>query len=230
MFQPSSKRHMETIGEADESDEFATRVPKRVLNAGSGAYAARRLHPTFVRGAWQETRIDIDPQAKPDFVASITDMRSSIASRSVDAVWSSHALEHLYPHEVPLALAEFKRVLKLDGFALVTLPDLEAVASLLLSHGLDHVAYTSPAGPITPLDMLFGHAASVSRGQHYMAHKTGFTCASLGQRFVDAGFSVVHIKRVGFDLWALGLMQEADQVTIQRLLDAAGLDLSEQAS
>jgi len=200
---------------------------KRVLNAGSGSYAAHKLHPVFAREVWQEIRLDVDPQAKPDVVSSITDMRSSVAPQSFDAIWSSHSLEHLYAHEVPLALAEFKRVLKPDGFALITSPDLEAVASLILDHGLDHVAYTSPAGPITPHDMLFGHSASVTRGQLYMAHKTGFTCASLGRRFIDAGFPVVLVKREGLNLWALGLMQDADQTSIQHKLNAAGLDLCE---
>ena len=200
---------------------------KRVLNAGSGSYAPHKLHPVFAREVWQEIRLDVDPQAKPDVVSSITDMRSSVAPQSFDAIWSSHSLEHLYAHEVPLALAEFKRVLKPDGFALITSPDLEAVASLILDHGLDHVAYTSPAGPITPHDMLFGHSASVTRGQLYMAHKTGFTCASLGRRFIDAGFPVVLVKREGLNLWALGLMQDADQTSIQHKLNAAGLDLCE---
>jgi len=200
---------------------------KRVLNAGSGPYSARKLHPVFMREAWREIRIDIDPQAKPDMVASITDMRS-IASRSFDAIWSSHTLEHLYAHEVPIALAELRRVLKSDGFALITSPDLEAAASLILDHGLDHVAYTSPAGPITPLDVLFGHSASIARGHHYMAHKTGFTCASLGQRFVDAGFPTVLVKQAGLDLWVLGLMPEADQAGIQSQLTTVGLDFSEQ--
>jgi hypothetical protein len=215
----------ETVGSAVKS----TKSLKRVLNAGSGSYAARKLHPIFAREAWQEIRIDIDPQAKPDMVSSITDMKSSFGPQNFDAIWSSHTLEHLYAHEVPFALAEFKRVLKPDGFALVTSPDLEAVASLIVEHGLDHVAYTSPAGPITPLDMLFGHSASITRGHLYMAHKTGFTCASLGRSFVDAGFPIVLVKREGLDLWVLGLMQKADQASIQRKLLAAGLDLSEQA-
>jgi hypothetical protein len=106
---------------------------------------------------------------------------------------------------------------------------LEAVASLIFDAGLDHVAYTSPAGPITPLDMLFGHSDSIARGQSFMAHKTGFTCASLGRRFVAAGFPTTLVKRHGLDLWALGLMQQTDQASIQRKLVAAGLDLSEQA-
>jgi hypothetical protein len=77
--------------------------------------------------------------------------------------------------------------------------------------------------------MLFGHSESIARGHPYMAHKTGFTCVSLGQRLLDAGFPVAVVKREGFDLWALALMQEADQASIQRKLLAAGLDIFEQA-
>ena len=219
---------MERINDGASLSDAQTNSRKRVLNAGSGPNTARKLHQLFARAAWEEIRVDIDPQSKPDIVASITDMRSLCATRSFDAIWSSHTLEHLYAHEVPSALAEFKRILKPDGFALITSPDLEAVASLILDQGLDRVAYTSPAGPITPLDMLFGHSASITRGQLYMAHKTGFTCASLGRRFVDAGFPIVLVKREGFDLWALGLMQEANQASIQRQLVAVGLDLSVQ--
>jgi predicted SAM-dependent methyltransferase len=46
---------------------------------------------------------------------------SALATGSVDAVVSSHNMEHLYPHEVPLALAEFVRVLKPDWRALAVL-------------------------------------------------------------------------------------------------------------
>jgi SAM-dependent methyltransferase len=202
---------------------------KRVLNAGSGSSNARALHPVFAQEAWEEIRIDIDPESKPDIVASITDLRTSCAAQSFDAIWASHILEHLYAYEVASAFAEFKRTLKPDGFALVTLPDLETIASLILDYGLDHVAYTSPAGPITPFDMLFGHSGSIAHGHIYMAHKTGFTCASLGQHFVDAGFPIAVVKRQGFDLWALGLMNEADQSNIQRELRANGLDMFDSA-
>jgi len=61
---------------------------------------------------------------QPDIVCSITDM-SPVAADSVDAVWSSHNLEHLQRHEVPVALAEFLRVLKPAGLLLLTLPDLQ---------------------------------------------------------------------------------------------------------
>ena len=148
---------------------------KRVLNAGSGPQTARSVPRIFARDDWEEVRIDVDVRAKPDLVASITDMTTVIAAQSFDAVWASHVLEHLYAYQVPSALAEFYRILHPTGFALITSPDLEAIASAILQRGLDHVAYTSPAGAITPLDMLFGHSPSIARGQIHMADRSGFT-------------------------------------------------------
>lgn len=98
---------------------------RRVLNAGSGPRSSGQLHRLFRGGSWREFRIDIDPHTSPDAVGSITDMKGQAPSRAFDAVWSSHSLEHLHTYEVPLALAEFRRVLKPDGFALITSPDLE---------------------------------------------------------------------------------------------------------
>ena len=53
----------------------------------------------------------------------MTEMESVMDS-SVDAVYSSHNIEHPFPHEVPIALAELYRVLKPDRFVLLTRPDL----------------------------------------------------------------------------------------------------------
>ncbi len=202
---------------------------RRVLNAGSGPPSNRHLHPIFTKGDWDEIRLDIDPQAAAHLTGSIVDMSGLIAAQSFDAVWSSHSLEHLYAHEVPRALSEFFRILKPDGFALVSSPDLETVAALVAAQGLDHPAYMSPAGPITPLDMLFGHTASIARGLTSMAHNTGFTCASLGNALAQAGFAMVLVKRDRFDLWALALMQDADKKAIQQNLKTYGLDLLDEA-
>jgi len=197
-----------------------------VLNAGAGHRSSRQLHPVFRSAQWRETRFDIDPATAPDITGSITDMRATAASGSYDAVWSSHSLEHLHAHDVPLALAEFRRVLKPRGYAIITSPDLEAVATLLLERGLDCVAYVSPSGPITPRDMLFGHGDSIAQGRHAMAHRTGFTCASLGALLLEAGFPVVMGKRERFDLWMVALMDNADRAEIESELKAAGLDIS----
>jgi SAM-dependent methyltransferase len=197
----------------------------RVLNAGSGPPSARQLHPVFSRNSWAEIRLDIDPLVKPDLVGSVADMVQMVPSATFDAVWSSHSLEHLRAHEVPQALSEFHRVLKPDGFALITSPDLETVASLILDRGLDALVYTSPMGPITPHDMLFGHTDSIERGKVFMAHNTGFTSSTLGKLLVDAGFATSLIRRERLDLWALALMPEAKMAAIQDELAAAGLDM-----
>lgn len=128
---------------------------------------------------------------------------SPVATESVDAIWSSHNLEHLQRHEVPTALAEFLRVLKLRGFLLLTLPDLQQVARLVVEDRLEDRAYTSLSGPITPLDMIFGHTASLARGNQHMAHRTGFTARTLQKLLIEAGFVEVTLRRGGsFDLWA----------------------------
>ena len=89
---------------------------------------------------------------------------SECPAASVDAIWSAHNLEHLSAHEVPLALNEFLRVLKPGGWALITFPDLQQVAEFIVADKLEDVAYESPAGPITPLDCVFGLGTGDLRG------------------------------------------------------------------
>ena len=66
-------------------------------------------------------------------------------------IFSSHNIEHVYAYQVPGMLREFLRVLKPDGIV-VTCPNLQAVAKLVVKDGLTDTAYVSPMGPITPQD------------------------------------------------------------------------------
>ncbi|HEX3882042.1 MAG TPA: methyltransferase domain-containing protein [Stellaceae bacterium] len=211
---------MGASGEDEESGFFAAEVPaaaegagpraetpgeagrqRLVLNVGCGYPPRTRLHPVFQTDEWRELRLDIDPAVKPDICCSMTEM-TPVATDSVDAVWSSHNLEHLHRHEVPLALREFCRVLRPGGMLLLTLPDLQRVAELVAADTLEEAAYMSPSGPITPLDMIFGHTASLAQGRVYMAHKTGFTATSLQRLLGEAGFAAIEMRRSPFDLWA----------------------------
>jgi predicted SAM-dependent methyltransferase len=199
---------------------------RRVLNAGSGPKSIRKLNAVFDPASWQEIRMDLDPTVEPDVIGSMTDMRAHFDAQSFDAIWSSHSLEHLYSHEIPIALSEFRRVVRVDGFALITCPDLETVMTLFLEHGSDHVVYQSAAGAITPLDMMFGHSLSIASGNVHMAHRSGLTSERLGELLLRAGFAEVITKRQNFDLWALAVMERADRDVIGSRLRAAGLDLS----
>jgi predicted SAM-dependent methyltransferase len=174
---------------------------KIVLNVGCGYPARQNLHPLFQGPEWREVRLDINPSVNPDFVCSMTDMQP-VESGSIDAVWSSHNLEHLYRHEVPVALAEFIRVLRPGGHLLLTLPDLQKIAELVAQDGLEDEAYVSPSGPITPLDMIYGHTPSLARGNRHMAHKTGFTARTLQTLLINTGFAEVTLQRERFALWA----------------------------
>lgn len=206
--------------------EPAASKTRSVLNAGCGPRSIRRVASLFDPERWTETRIDVDRSVEPDVIGSITDMNRHFRSGRFDAIWSSHSLEHLHAHEIPLAMKEFHRVLKPDGFAVVTCPDLEMVMTLFLQHGPDHVVYQSPAGPITPLDMMFGHAQSIAAGNLHMAHRSGFTADRLGDLMVEAGFAEVITKRSGVDLWALALRERANRKAAMDQLTAFGVDMS----
>ncbi len=174
-----------------------------VLHVGCGAANPAKLPAAFFPAtAWREVRLDIDPGVLPDIEASITAM-PMVADASVDAVWSAHNLEHLAAHEVPMALAEFLRVLRPGGFALMTMPDLQQVAALIAEGRLEDPAYVSPAGPVAPLDMLYGFRPPIAGGNSFMGHRTGFTSATLEAHLRQAGFGTVQVVRDGaFALWA----------------------------
>jgi predicted O-linked N-acetylglucosamine transferase (SPINDLY family) len=180
-------------------------IPKTVLHVGPGhRQSGAKLPPGFQGSEWQEIRLDIDPGNEPDIVGSMLNM-AAVATGSVDALYSAHNIEHVYAHEVPLVLAEFLRVLKPSGVAVITCPDLQTVCALVADNKLTDAAYNSSAGPITPLDILYGHSTALAAGYHFMAHKTGFTEKSLSQALQTAGFQSIASKRrlSGLDLWML---------------------------
>ncbi len=188
-----------------------------MLDVGAGGQNEARVHPIF--SGWSVVRLDINPAVKPDIIGTVTDLRGKVADASFDAVWSSHNIEHLYEHEVHLALREFKRILKPDGFAFITCPDLEQIAKFVTGGEIERTIYQSPAGPITVLDMLYGHTASISRGNTYMAHRTGFTVARMGATLLRAHFTESWVAAgPKIDLWAIAMMPDVDKASLKKLL------------
>ena len=165
-----------------------------MLHIGCGAFGPEKLPPLFRGPGWREIRLDIDPGVQPDVIASITDMRV-VGDGMLDAVYSSHNIEHLYPHEVPVGLAEIARVLKPAGFAFFRLPDIQEVARHVADGRLEDPLYMSTMGPISAIDILFGHRPAMAAGNIFMAHHMGFTNATLASALITAGFAAALVQR-----------------------------------
>lgn len=161
---------------------------RRVLHAGCGR---DRLPEWFVD--CQETRLDIDPACDPDVVAPMHELGNL---GPFDVVCCKHALEHLPRHEAQQTLSEFHRVLAVNGFLFLVVPDLEGVMPT------DEVLFVAPCGPITGHDLIYGHHAAAENP--YMHHKTGFTRDTLEACLRTAGFSWLDVRRTsGCNLLAI---------------------------
>jgi hypothetical protein len=180
------------IEEQDHMQEALQRQ-KILINVGCGPELRVNRSPLFLD--WHQVRIDIDEAARPDIVADVTDL-SPVEDGAVDAVWSSHCLEHLYQHQAGGALAEFHRVLTDDGFVVVLVPDIQAVADLIVADKFHEVIYTSPAGPVCAHDMLYGFGPAIAAGQLSMAHRCGFTPTILVNLLDATNFVEYGIRRL----------------------------------
>lgn len=189
------------------SDAMTAIGTRRVLHVGCGSADKRKIPVPFQGDDWEEVRLDIAEEVQPDIVGDIRDM-GMIADASYDALFSSHNIEHLHPFEAPRALAEFRRVLKPGtGIAVVTCPDLQSLGPLIAEGRLMETLYVSRSGAkVRPIDILYGHQASIERGHVHMAHKGGFTVRSLVDALLEAGFEQASGKRrkTRYELWAIG--------------------------
>jgi hypothetical protein len=128
----------------------------------------------------------------------------------------------------PTISEAFKRVLKDDGFVIITCPDLQALGERIAKGELETPMYVSPAGPIAPLDTLYGLRRSIAQGNLYMAHHTGFTLKTLGQACARAGFgTVIGFRRPNkYDLWVLAAKPKLDESKTQELAKTYLIPLS----
>lgn len=201
------------------SSPIANPDTRVLLHVGCGHATLERIPLSgFHNENWEEVRLDVDKSVHPDIVGTMVNMEA-VPNEFANALYSSHNIEHLYPHEVPLALAEFKRVLAADGFLVLTCPDLQSLCQLVAEDKLLEPAYISPAGAITPLDVLYGHRSSMAAGNLYMAHRCGFTLSTLIATLKEAGFAAVLGARRpdAFDLWVLASKSPRTQAEMEVL-------------
>ena len=177
---------------------------KTFLNVGCGP-AYRSKIKGFDNDDWKEIRFDIDENVNPDIVGTLTDMKL-VKTGSVDAVHSAYNIDHIYPHEVSVALKEFHRVLNKDGIVFIRCPDIQTVCEAVVNDKLLAPLYEAPNGePISPIDILFGWRIPIAQGNEYMAHKGGFTYSALNSSFFEAEFKTRYGGRSKDD-WNLFLV------------------------
>lgn len=163
-----------------------------LLHAGCGR---EPLPPEFIQDGAKEVRLDIDPDARPDIVASIHDMGDI---GPFDAVYCSHCLEHLLWADAEKAVDEFYRVLNPGGFAMVMVPDLTDIRPT------EEVVYHVNGLAITGLDMMFGYRGYTGRNP-YMRHQCGFIPETLRAMMEGAGFTRVTTRTSTWNLVAAGI-------------------------
>ena len=95
------------------------------------------------------------------------------------------------------------------------------VARLIAEDKLTETIYTSPLGPISPLDILHGHGAAIEQGNEFMAHKTGFTPKSFNAALLDAGFK--SIGMVARDERSMGIWAVATKKLVNDKDEMVGL-------
>jgi SAM-dependent methyltransferase len=171
----------------------STEQQKLVVNVGCGPALTLTRSPLF--RDWRQLRVDIEESVNPDVIADLTDL-SPIDSNSADALWSSHCLEHLYQSQVPGALGEFHRVLSEDGFAVILVPDLQAIADRIVADRFHEPIYTSGLGPVSAHDMFYGFGPAIAAGQTSMAHRCGFTPTILVNLLNATHFAEYAIRRL----------------------------------
>lgn len=156
-------------------------MDKAILHVGCGGSPLPEWLSHF-----KETRLDINPDCKPDIVANMMDLGEI---GKFDAILSIHSFEHLYPHEVKKTLSEFKRVLNDGGAVIIFVPDLEGVQAT------EDVLFEAPCGEITGLDLIYGHRDFIE-DMPFMAHHNGFTSKTLHDTLANNGFSKVKVTRL----------------------------------
>ena len=190
---------------------------KTLLHVGCGP-EDKSDNKGFDNDDWKEIRFDIDEDVNPDIVGTLTDM-SLVETASVDAVYSAYNIDHIYAHEVPIALGEFFRVLKDDGFVVIKCPDLQSVAAAIAQDKLLDTLYISPIGPISAIDIMYGNRQEISDGNNYMEKKVGFTYSVLNGSFAEVGFKTRYGGRSqnAFELTLVAFKQKKSEEEIIKI-------------
>jgi SAM-dependent methyltransferase len=195
-------------------------MPARFLHAASGNSDKSRTTREFATDAWEEIRMDDNPDVHPDVQADMLHMES-VQSASFDAAFTAYSLERLYPHEVLPALTNLHRVLKDGGYLVAHCADLRSACALIAGDKLLEPAYESPAGPVAPIDILYGFRPALAAGYTRHANKCGFTVRAFTGTLAQAGFGSVWVtvNAPTYTITAIASKKERPETAMRELAE-----------
>lgn len=136
---------------------------------------------------------------------------------SVDAILSLQHITQIFAHDVPYMLSEFRRVLKADGFLILSCDDLQAIGELLVEDRLLEPIIASEK--FTALDLLYGDRAKLSSGDPAAARRCGMTWKVLAGTLKAVGFHKMAGKRraSAFDMWVIASKGDVSDDNLRKL-------------
>lgn len=161
------------------------------INIGGGKHCKR-----FPRG-W----IIMDKGGNHHYKINLNNDIFPIESNSVDAVYTSHTLEHIYADAVPRVFLEINRILKQGGLFRIVVPDIDVAVKLYTSQQYDalrnisdEVAYKQAQLPDFPICILsswfytYKHDDGPPFKRYEGGHTMAFNFDLLEYYMVNAGF------------------------------------------
>lgn len=125
-------------------------------------------------------RVDLDPEANPDYKIAIQDLEKNFKPNSVEAIRAYHVLEHISPKEVFPTLRGWWKVLKPRGKITIEVPDCESV---MIAYAKGQTSWAEVKRVILGADQ---------DATEWMAHRNLFNTSSLHRFLQITGF--VNIK------------------------------------
>jgi predicted SAM-dependent methyltransferase len=169
---------------------------KALPTSSPGCYLHLGCGPLILDG-W----VNIDKYHEHQQVVQSDISKLVYENNSIDAIYSSHALEHLPYRKARAALIDWGRVLKPGGVLYLAIPDLEEIMRLMLNKEVQHehkwewYIYTLFGYQVDPAKyagrrVVETYDAPDDEGQF---HKCGFTEDSIEQFVNEAGMSITSL-------------------------------------
>ena len=210
-------------------------TPTDWINIDGSWNARLAKYPSLIR-LLRQLHIVPDSQLtipwNPDIL--IHDLRKPLpfTDNSVDAIYSSHTLEHLYLNEAQTLLTQCLRVLRPGGILRIVVPDLNAI---IAEYNSQQALDSSPAEihQLTPADrinrrLLLRHPAAPSGNIIYRLYTALFDFHSHKWMY-DAESLTYYFQKVGFtNIQSMSLHQSRipgiEQVELpERVINGAGI-------